>query len=57
MPKYLIAWEESHWMNLVIDADNEDEAIDKFHDMDYDWDMVEEVGADMIENSLSVEEL
>ena len=57
MPKYLISWEESHWMNLVIDADNEDEAIDKFHDMDYDWDMVEEVGADMIENSLSVEEL
>ena len=57
MPKYLITWEESHWMNLVIDADNEDEAIDKFHDMDYDWDMVEEVGADMIENSLSVEEL
>ena len=57
MPKYLISWEESHWMNLVIDADNEDEAIDKFHDMDYDWDMVEETGADMIENSLSVEEL
>lgn len=57
MPKYLIAWEESHWMNLVIDADNEDEAIDKFHEMDYDWDMVEEVGVDMIENSLSVEEL
>ena len=57
MPKYLIAWEESHWMNVEIEADNEDEAIDKFHDMDYDWDMVEEVGADMIENSLSVEEL
>lgn len=57
MPKYLITWEESHWMNLVIDADNEDEAIDKFHEMDYDWDMVEEVGAVMIANSLSVEEL
>ena len=57
MPKYLLSWEQSHWMNLEIEADNEDEAIDKFHDMDYDWDMVEETGADMIENSLSVEEL
>ncbi len=57
MPKYLVSWEQSHWMNVEIEADNEDEAIDKFHDMDYDWDMVEETGADMIENSLSVEEL
>ena len=57
MPKYLITWEESHWMNVTIDADNEDEAIDKFHDMEYDWDMVEEVGAEMIDSSLSVEEL
>ena len=57
MPKYLVSWEQSHWMNVEIEADNEDEAIDKFHDMEYDWDMVEETGVDMIENSLSVEEL
>lgn len=57
MPKYLLSWEQSHWMNLEVEADNEQHALDKFDDMDYDWDMVEEVGVEMIPDTLTVEAL
>jgi hypothetical protein len=57
MPKYLLSWEQSHWMNVEVEADNEQHALDKFDDMDYDWDMVEEVDWRPIPDTLTVEAL
>jgi hypothetical protein len=57
MPKYLISWEESVWMDLEIEADSKQEALDKFHANDYDREDVTTVGQEWIPDSIEVEEV
>ena len=57
MPKYLISWEESVWMDLEFEADSKKEALDKFHANDYDREDVTTVGQEWIPDSIEVEEV
>lgn len=57
MPKYLISWEETVWMDLEIEAESEEEAIQKFDMADYDREDVKEVGQEWIPDSLDIVEL
>ena len=55
MPKYLLSWEESHWYNLVVEADSEFAALAKFHNNEFDYEDVQKVGDEVIEGTVSVE--
>ena len=57
MPKYRISWEESAWMDLEIEADSKQEALDKFHANDYDREDLATVGQEWIPDSIDIEEL
>ena len=57
MPKYLISWEETQWMDLIIDAPSESMALDMFHDRAYDIEHVAIVGQEMIPDTIEVEEI
>jgi hypothetical protein len=57
MPKYLLSWEDTIWYNLEIEADSEEGAHEKFHSGDYDYNDIQEVGVEMVSNSLFIEEV
>ena len=38
IPKYLISWTEELWYKMEVDADSIEDALDKFHSGDYDFD-------------------
>ena len=38
MSKYTISWTEELWYRMDVEADSKDEALDKFHAGDYDFD-------------------
>ena len=38
MSKYLISWTEELWYKMEVEADSIDDALDKFHAGDYDFD-------------------
>ena len=57
MPKYIVSWEESIWMNLEIEAASKEEALQKFADNDYDKEDVMEVVQEWIPGSEQCEEV
>lgn len=57
MPKYLISWEESVWMNLEIEADSKEDALQKFADNNYDKEDVMELEQEWIPGSEQCEEV
>ena len=57
MPKYLISWEESQWMDLIIDAPSKLVALDMFHKNEYDREDVAIVGQEWIPDTLDCEEI
>jgi hypothetical protein len=57
MPKYLVSWEESQWMNLIIDAPSKLVALDMLYDREYDVEDVAIVGQGMIPDSIECEEV
>ena len=57
MAKYLISWEESVWMDLIIEAGSKKEALDKFESNDYDREDVATVGQELVPDSLDIEEV
>ena len=38
MTKYLISWTEELWYKMEVDADSIEDALDRFHAGDYDFD-------------------
>lgn len=56
MPNYLIAWTEETWYNVEIEAASRKEALDKFHNNEYDSEDAVFIGAEM-QDSVEIEEL
>ena len=56
MPKYLIAWTEEDWYNLVIDAPSKMVALDMFYNREYDSEDIVFVGNEL-QDSIEVEEI
>jgi hypothetical protein len=38
MGKYVISWTEELWYKMEVNADSKDEALEKFHAGEYDFD-------------------
>lgn len=57
MPKYLFSWEESVWMDLEIEAESRQAALDKFADNDYDREDVKEVGQEWLPDTMEIVEI
>lgn len=57
MPKYLISWEESCWYDLVIEAGSEAEALEMFHNNNYDREEVKWMGQETLPDSIDIEQL
>ena len=38
MPNYTISWTEELWYRMDVEAESEQDALDKFHAGDYDFD-------------------
>ena len=38
MSKYTISWTEELWYRMDVEADSKEDALDKFHAGDYDFD-------------------
>jgi len=56
MTKYLISWTEEIWQNVVIDADSEQEAMDKFWSVNFDTESVKIFGGE-VQEGVDVEEV
>jgi len=56
MSKYLIAWTEEEWYNVVIEADSKNAALDIFYNQEYDREDVKHVGSEL-QDSVEVEQL
>lgn len=57
MPKYVISWEETQWLDLIIDAPSKLVALDKFHNNEYDREDVVFIGQEWIPDSIECEEV
>lgn len=57
MPKYVISWEETQWLDLIIDAPSKQAALDKFHNNEYDREDVVFIGQEWIPDSIECEEV
>ena len=55
MPKYLISWTEESWFETLIEAGSKQEALDIFHNGDYDREGVINTGWEM-QDSIEIEE-
>lgn len=55
MPKYLLSWNEVDTINLVIEADNKRDALNKWISHDFDSEDAQTVGVELDEESLEVE--
>jgi hypothetical protein len=56
MPKYRISWTEEFWYSLEVEGESEQEVLDKFHNLEYDFDDAESLGAEL-QDSITVEEV
>ena len=57
MPKYVISWEESQWLNLIVDAPSKMVALDIFYKGEYDREDVVFVGQELIPDTVECEEI
>lgn len=57
MSKYIIKWEESVWLDLEIEADSREHALEKFGDNDYNGDDAVIVGSEIIADTIQIEEV
>jgi len=57
MPKYLISWEEACWYDLEIEAGSKKEALEMFHNTNYDREDVKWVGQEILPDSIDIERL
>ncbi len=56
MPKYVIAWTEENWYNLIVDAPSQIAALDMFYGNEYDREEVMLIGSEL-QDSLEIEEV
>jgi hypothetical protein len=56
MPKFTIHWTEELWYRMDVEAASEDEALDRFHAGDYDFDEARNTDVQM-QDSVYVEEV
>ena len=56
MSKYLISFTEEDWYNIVIEADSERQARDKFWSADFDFEDVVHTGTE-IQESIDIEQV
>lgn len=57
MPRYVISWEESQWLNLIVDAPSELVALDKFFSNEYDREDVIFVGQETLPDTIECEQI
>jgi hypothetical protein len=55
MTKYLLSWTETDTINLVIEADNKRDALNKWISHDFDSEDTQTVGVELDEESLEIE--
>lgn len=55
MTRYLLSWTETDTLNLVIEADNKRDALNKWISHNFDSEDVETIGVELDEESLEVE--
>jgi len=55
MTKYLLSWTETDTINLVIEADNKRDALNKWISHDFDSEDAQTVGVELDEESLEIE--
>jgi hypothetical protein len=55
MPKYLLSWTETDTINLVIEADNKRDALNKWISHDFDSEDAQTIGVELDEESLEIE--
>jgi hypothetical protein len=56
MPKYEIQWTDELWYRLTVEAESEDDALDKFHSNKYDLGDADLFGSEL-QDSVYVEEV
>lgn len=56
MPKYLIEWTEEFWYAMEVEAESREDALDRFHQSDYDFGNAEHLGSEL-QDSITVEEV
>lgn len=56
MPKYVIAWTEEAWYNLIVDAPNKTAALDMFYNNEYDREECIWTGSEL-QDSVEIEEI
>ena len=56
MAKYRIEWTEEYWYSMEVEADSKEEALDRFHALDYDFGNAEMIGDEM-QDSVTIEEV
>ena len=56
MPKYRIEWTEEMWYSMEVEANSKEEALDRFHALDYDFGNAEMIGDEM-QDSVTIEEV
>jgi len=55
MAKYLLSWTETDTINLVIEADNKRDALNKWISHDFDSEDAQTIGVELDEESLEIE--
>jgi hypothetical protein len=55
MAKYLLTWTETDTINLVIEADNKRDALNKWISHDFDSEDAQTIGVELDEESLEIE--
>lgn len=55
MAKYLLTWQETDTINLVIEADNKRDALNKWISHDFDSEDAQTIGVELDEESLEIE--
>ena len=56
MPKYRIEWTEEYWYTMNVEAESKEDALDRFHQSDYDFSDAEPLGSEL-QDSVTVEEV
>jgi|DEB0MinimDraft_10_1074344.scaffolds.fasta_scaffold02022_9 hypothetical protein len=55
MAQYLLTWQEVDTINLVIEADNKRDALNKWISHDFDSEDAQTIGVELDEESLEIE--
>ena len=56
MPKYLISWTDEEWWEVAIEAESKDEALEMFHNREFDEHTIVYIGGEL-QDSVEVQEL